>query len=202
MSIQIIGSGGTVLDTDTNKNVLVTPGLPKKNTGYFTMYGNSTTACVASLAADVTLAWIYNLGKGNGKISIKNLKLMITIISTQTTSGRVPGALVLQRFKYLALYPTTVASPSGSPLSLIQSNMISQFSNADIVMTNAVYGSIVAWFRPPHYITGTELHHVINHESTYPTVLQPYDGLALRVSVAFPLTQTWNYAFFFDWSEE
>jgi hypothetical protein len=200
MSIQIIGSGGTVLDTDTNKNVLVRSGL--SSSGHFTTIPVGIPGRIANTtrAKDVTLAWIYFLGKGNQKAYIHKFDISM-VVSNVTVAPITMGAIGLQRFRYLTLSPTSIPIPNMLKIG-VPPHILSQGSNADIVMTDAIFGTDIVWWRVPCFISDATIYQG-NYQPTCPTVLRTGDGLALRIREAnAPGGQTWVYNFLLEWSEE
>jgi hypothetical protein len=207
MSIQILASGGTILvETDTNKNVFVISSLPSLSDGKerFVLSRGIEGAFIiaASQAVNTTLAGLYYMGGTNTVAYLKKFQFMLAGVTT-TFTDQVPGAIGLQRFLSLGIYPTAIPTPnSQKSQSSIGSSMYSQSSHQAISLPNAIFGTDVAWARMPAFtgVVSTPYFEWV-YEPVYPTVIYPNNGLALRIRVATSSWKTFVYTFIADFEE-
>lgn len=203
MAIKILGTNsGTENEVDSNTNVVVTENLPSiLGGGFYTLSAAPAAIVAASLGANVTLAYINYQGRANKSMYINKIQVTVTV-ATVGASALVPGALSWQRFSYLGLYPTAIPIPGQQNETSIKSPVLSQASNAAITMTNASFGNYVTWTRVPVALDPIGTSFQWTFKPPYPIVLNPYEGLALRTTVAMPATQTWVYSYTIDYEEK
>jgi len=201
MTIQIIGQSTNIVETNSSKNVKTVEGIPTHD-GDFTLSSKSTlgTILAASLTLNSTLAWIYFTGMKQAAY-ITSIRTLIGV-ATVGASGLVPGALSWQRFSYLVLNPVSIPIPNRQIETQVKSSMTSQIDTSAITMSNASFGTVVAWTRFPIFVSVDNMNMEWIYEPNYPTVLHHNDGLALRVAVAMPATQTWVYSYTVKWYEK
>jgi len=199
MSIQISSTSNNIVDTDTNKNIDVRYGICTQ--GRYTLAQAPVGIVAASLAADVTLAYLYNY-VGSRTAYFK--KITISFVSaTAGATTLVGGAMGLQRINTLGLYPTAIPIPNRNNESYERSAIISLASAAAITMTNAVFGGEITWWRIPIFINTIDAGRAdYVFQPDYPLVVPPFEGLAFRIRVALPATQTIVYSYTAEWCEK
>ena len=205
MSVQIIGgTSGVVADVDSNKNLLVSEGLPAHPAagGFYTVAGGPVGIVAAALVIDTTLMAMRFAAGSVRKAYVTKLRLFIGAATIGVSAG-VGGVLGIQRF--------TAATPNGGTArtsnkqdevltTATDMTSIQDLASA-LTMTDVVFGTEVAWTRVPLFINGAMWMEWI-YEPNYPTVLAPGDGLCLRTRIALAATQTWVFAYTWHWYEK
>lgn len=207
MSVKIIGTTSAVeADVDTNKNLMVTPGLPQHPAatagGYYTVCGGPAGIVAATLATDTPLFGMRLVSTSTRKAYITKFILQINVATIGVTAG-VSGVIGLIRF--------TTGNPSGGTARTAnkQDEVLAGATDMTVIqdlasaltMTSVAYGNEIAWTRIPVMINGP-MWYEWEYQPTYPTVLVPGDGIALRTRVACPATQTWCFSYTAHWNEK
>lgn len=205
MSVQLIGgTSAVVADVDSNKNLFVVEGLPAHPAagGYYTVAGGPAGIIAAALAADTTLMAMRFKADSNRKAYISKCTVFIGGATIGVSAG-VAGVLGIQRFT--TGVPSTgtdrVVNEQNETLTTATDMTVIQDKATALTMTSVVFGTEVAWTRVPLFINGAMWLEWV-FEPTYPTVLSPGDGLCLRTRVACAATQTWVFAYTWEWSEK
>lgn len=209
MAIQLLGSSGDPIDSDSNKNLLVANGLPAHPAagGWYSVAGSTSAVVAAALATDVTLMSMRFSAGSTRKAYITRARILIGVATVGASAG-IPGTLGLQRF--------TNATPTGGtprtvneknqPLATASDMTDVRDNNAALTVTSVTFGTEVARTLVPLFITSGAMWMewlVSDDTDDYPVaVLDAGDGLCLRTRVAMAATQTWLYAYTFHWFEK
>jgi hypothetical protein len=208
MAIKIIGTtSGVEVDTDANKNLYVTSGLPAVPAagGYYIATGGPTGIVAAALAANSDLVSLRFATGSTRKAYISKFELIVTIATVGASAG-VGGVLGLRRF--------TTATPSGGT-ARIASELDETSTGTDmtdirdsataLTVTSVVFPNTgeLAWFRQSVSTVGNATIYTFEPFAAggYPLVLNAGDGIALSTRVAMAATQTWVYSWRCNWEE-
>lgn len=210
MAVKIIGAvSGVESDTDANRNVMVSEGLPAIGAagGYYTVAGQTTAVVAAALAANTMLVSMRLNPASSRKAYITRMRVQLGV-ATQGVAGGIAGTLGLQR--YTAQTPTGGTARTPNRMFETAGSASDMFdvrdSNAALTGTAPTWGTVVAVTLVPLVIVLTS--GMVNTgnewivEPPHPIVLNPGDGLALRTQVVMPATQTWVYSYTFHWYEK
>lgn len=206
MAIQILGYGGTIAEVDTNRNLLVAPGIPATPStgGWYTVTGGTTAVVAASLAADTMLMSMRLSASSTRTAYVYRFDVMLGA-ATIGSSALVAGTLGLRRF--------TAQTPTGGNARTVQlsdgvSDQASDMtdvrdSNAALTGTAPTWpaNGIIAQTIVPIFINGAMWAPFSFVAEPYPIKMVAGDGLALRTIVAMPGTQTWMYSYNVQWYE-
>lgn len=207
MAIKIIGStSGAELETDANKNVYVRRGLTEYGAagGGYSVAGATSAVVAAALAANTTLmAMRFNPASAR-RAYITRMYVAFSP-ATLGASGGVAGTLGLQKFTTATPTGGTARTPlrknastgSGTDMTDVRD------SNAALTVTGVAFAEYVAMSLVPLFVSsaGGFLWQWSAENAGEPVVLNAGDGLCLRTVVAMAATQTWLYAYTFDWFE-
>lgn len=206
MAIQIIGSGGNLLEVDANKNAYIRRGIPVNYGaagGAFAVTGGAAAIVAAAIAANTPLATL-RLATGSAlNAYITRLRFAISP-ATVGASGGVPGQIGWQRFTAATPTGGTARTPARKDLSTGGGTNMTDVrdSNAALTVTGVTFGDVVVQYPIPNYTTGGVNEFVADLDEDEVIRLTAGDGLALRVQVAGPATMTWIYSYSVHWLEK
>ena len=209
MSITIIGGDNAYsASVNTNKSLKVetSPLAIGKVGGYYTVAGQTSSACAASLSAGSTLMAMRMSPASSRKAYIERIRVLISGI-TVGTSALVPGTLNFSRFNVNT--PTGGTARGVNRMNEFRGTPTDMFdirdSNAALTISTTpavLFGGIVASSTLPLFIGVGPMWYEWIVEPPAPIQLSAGDGLAMRVGVAMPGTQTWGYSYTVHWYEK
>jgi hypothetical protein len=205
MAVKIIGTtSGVEVDSDTNKNLFITDGLPAHPSagGYYTVSGGTSAVIAATLATDTVLMAMRFSASSTRKAYVSRLRCLIGA-ATVGTSALVAGSLGLQRFTTATPTGGTARTPNELAEALATATDMTDVrdSNAALTVTSVVFGNEIARTIVPLFIASGALWMEWIVEPKYPITLVAGDGLCLRTRVVMPGTQTWQFSYTFHWEE-
>lgn len=205
MAVQILGNGGTVAEVDTNRNLLIAPGLPAHPAagGFYSVSGSTSAVVAAALGQDTMLMSMRLAAVSTRKAYIYRARIHIAAATLGASAG-VAGTLGLRRFT--AQTPTggtaRTVNEMNEPLTGATDVTDVRDSNAALTGTAPTWGNVVSQSIVPLFISAGTMWMEWIVEPPYPIVLTPGDGLAIRTIVAMAATQTWIYSYTFYWTEQ
>jgi hypothetical protein len=198
------GTSGVDVDSDSNKNLLVTEGLPAHPSagGWYSVTGGTSAVVAASVSAGADLATMRFSAGSTRKCYIKELSCRI-YVATVGTSALVAGALGWRRFTTATPSGGTARTPNEMYEALTTATDMTDCrdNNSALTVTSVVFGTTVCRMPVPLFISGGAMWTQWNELFDYPLVLGAGDGLSLQVIVATPATQTWQFTWCAKWYE-
>lgn len=231
MSIKIIGgtTTGTVLETDSRRNVLVRRGVPSVPVGggYYAVSGaNGTVAASAASSTTFFSMWYGATPGANRRAYIYSMEFMVGA-ATIGTSGLVAGSLVVNRFS--GAIPTGGTQRTVCPLGGATEGVGAKWGLDDVSNMTDVRDSqtgLTTTGIVQVTLTGIPFVPIFISDSTWarldfgtgmvpptrrggrlpynaPIVMMPGSGILARVSGdrTMPANQTWKFAYNIRWME-
>lgn len=205
MPVVIVGgASGVQADVDSNKNLLVSEGLPAHPSagGYYSVCGGPAGIVAAGLATDTSLMSMRLASGSTRKAYVYKYRFIMSPATLGASAG-VAGQIGLQRFTTATPTTGTARTPNelNEPLATATDMTDVRDSASALTVTSVVFGAEIARSTVPLFVSSAGWFEWI-FEPPYPVVLQPGDGIVLRTRVALAATQTWVFSYTAYWLEK
>jgi hypothetical protein len=198
MPIQIIGNGGVVAETDSNRNLYHRRGNAHYGSagGAFVVTGGASAVVAAALAANTPLMTMRHGAAATSNVFITRLRFTINPATVGASAG-VPGQIAWQKFTTATPSGGTARTPARKDNVTGGATQVADVrdSNAALTVTSVVFSDVYVIHPIPNYTTGGSNEYVIDLDEDEWIRLAAGEGIALRTQVAGPATMTWTYTY-------
>src|SRR6185369_1943914 len=163
MAIQIAGNGGTVVESDSNRNLFHRRGTAHYGAagGAYVVTGGPSAVVAAALAANTMLASLRHGTSATTNIWITRLRLSFNPATVGASAG-VPGQIAWQRFTAQTPTGGTARTPARKDPSTGSGTQVLDVrdSNAALTGTAPTFGDILVINPIPNFTTGGTIEYV------------------------------------------
>jgi hypothetical protein len=205
MAIQILGSSGTLAETDGNKNLYKRRGVVHHGAagGGYVVTGGPTGVVAAALGSGTPLASLRHGTGATTNVYITRLRFTFNVATVGASAG-VPGQIAWQRFTAATPTTGTARTPARKDLATGSGTQVVDVrdSASALTVTGVTFGDILVIHPLPNFTTGGAVEYVTDLDEDEFIKLTAGDGICLRTQVAAPATETWTYTYTIHYLEK
>lgn len=205
MAIQVQGSSGTLVETDSNKNLYTRRGAAHYGAagGAYVVSGGPSSVVAAALAANTPLMTLRHGASATTNVYITRLHFTFNVATVGASAG-VPGQIAWQRFTTATPTGGTARTPARKDTATGSGTQVADVrdSNAALTVTSVVFTDIFSILPIPNFTVGGGVEYAIDLDEDEWIKLAAGDGICLRTQVAAPATETWTYTYTIHYLEK